>query len=40
MSAAEKDVWNKQSLESSESYAKNMLTVCKKVELVSEHTYQ
>jgi len=32
MSRAEKDVWNQQSLEYSESYAKNMQAICKKVQ--------
>jgi len=36
MSPVEKDVWNKQSLKSSESYAKQMWTVCKKVGNLSQ----
>jgi len=35
MPANDKDVWNKQSLEWSETYAKSMWDVCKKVGLQS-----
>jgi len=39
LSLTEKDAWNKQSLESSESYAEKMWSVCKKVVFLSYNSY-
>jgi len=39
LSPSEKDAWNKQSLEYSESYAEKMWSVCKKVVFLSYNCY-